>query len=233
MESKITILVSTSPRPTHPSPRILDQTITSVRAQLPSAPIIIMCDGVPSDIDRTALVNYVGFVNEIQGRYDNARVMTHGTWQQQSGTLGPALELVQTPILLYLEDDWSIHPNVEWDKLCSIILEGFANYVRLYSNCRIHPLHEGMMIDRVIEQGVPFVRTWQWSQNPHLAGTEFYRREVLPRVTGHVDAIENIMHQACACDGPEAWDRWRLAIYNPENEGTMQMITHLNGRQQP
>lgn len=228
--SEITILVSTSPRPTHPSPKILDQTILSIRAQLPTAPIIIMADGVPPDADRETHIRYAGFVAAIQGRYDNAKVLPFDTWHQQSGMLGPALELVQTSVLFYLEDDWNIHPNVEWEKLCSIILDGFANYVRLYSNCRIHPIHEGMMVDRVIEQGVPFVRTWQWSQNPHLASTEFYRNVVLPRMAGRgPDAIENIMHQACACE-PE-WEKWKLAIYNPMDEGTMQMVTHLGGRE--
>jgi hypothetical protein len=227
--NKITILISTSPRPTHPSPRILDQTIRSAREQLPNAPIIIMADGLPLESDRSLHVRYSGFLNEIRGQYDNATVLTHETHQQQSGMLEMGMSLVDTPLILYLEDDWSLHPHIEWEKLGEIIQSGYVNYVRLYAYCRIHPLHEGHMLERVIERGIPLIRTTQWSQNPHLASTSFYRNQVVPLCRGRVDAIENIMHGPCGC---EPWEMWRLCIYNPENAGTTQTCQHLDGRQQ-
>src|SRR6267154_387225 len=219
--SEITILISTSPRPSHPRTRILDQTILSISAQLPEAPIVIMADG-PVKTDA-----YLQFLHSIHDRYANGVVQTHQLQAQQSGMLAPALQLVTTPFILYLEDDWEIHPNVEWSSLTEIIRSQFANYIRLYHGHRIHPLHEHMMCGRVIEQGIPLVKTTQFSMNPHLASTSFYRGTILPRCVGQTDMIENIMHGPCAS---AEWEEYRLCIYNPIDCATMKRLTHLDGK---
>src|SRR5579864_1708989 len=190
----ISILISTSPRPGHPDSDILDQTVASIRATLPDSPIIIMADGVPNDITPQRALNYSGFKSRIQGRYDNSKVLEFDTHCQQSGMLGRGLELVNTPLLVYAEDDWSLSPNIEWDALGRIILSGRYNLIRFYAYCRIHPLHEGMMHEREIVDGIPFVRTLQYSQNPHLASTDFYRAIHTSHLHDRTSAIEEIMH---------------------------------------
>ncbi len=215
----ITILISTSPRPSHPSCRILDQTIISIRAQLPNAPIIIMADGGGDE-------KYQDFLYAIKDRYSDCTVIAYKENVQQSGMLDTALKLVKTPLVFYLEDDWEIHPNVEWEELGNIIRSGFCNYIKLHAGHRIHPLHEHMMHGRVIIKEIPFVLTSQWSQNPHLASTQFYIDQVLPRC-GPRDMIENLMHGPCAS---APWEEYRLCIYNPMNEGTMLMCEHLDGK---
>lgn len=230
MDNSVTVIIPTSPRPTHPDPTILDSTVASVRAALPDAPIIITCDGIPDpDYSRQLASAYSGFKTCIHGRYDNATVLEFDQHSQQSGMLGRALELVQTRLILYCEDDWLIFQGIEWDELGTIITSGYANYIRLYANCRIHPMHEGMMLERVIwQEKIPLVKTLQFSANPHLASTEWYRTAILPRCVGKIEAIENIMHSPCAC-GPD-WGRWKLCIYNPMNMGSMQCVRHLDGR---
>ena len=217
----ITILISTSPRPSHPSPRILDQTILSVRSQLPDAPIVIMADGGTESED------YTLFLNHIRDRYSNSVLQAHHSHVQQSGMLERALAEVKTPLILYLEDDWEIHPGIEWGKLGEIIESGYANYIRLYACHRIIPCHEHMMHGRVMERGVPLVKTTQWSQNPHLASTSFYRGTILPHCLHRTDMIENIMHGLCA---GAAWEEYKLTIYNPEWNGSMCVVTHLDGK---
>ncbi len=221
----ITILISTSPRPSHPSTRILDQTILSIRAQLPNAPIIIMADG-RGDADG----KYGEFLKNIEGRYSDTTLIAYDRPSHQSGMLEQALQLVQTPLILYLEDDWEIlsHPPIVWDKLIHVFNSGIANYIKLHAGHRIHPLHESMMIERMIWDGVPLITTRQWSQNPHLAATEFYRSSVLPYCKGQCDYIENVMHGVCQA-GP--WEDWKMAIYNPIEGATMQTVCHLDGDQ--
>lgn len=224
--SNTTTIIFTSPRPIHPSPAILDETIASIR-QSNSSPIIICCDGPSPETNREALVRYQGFKEVIRGRYDNTRILEFESWSQQSGMLERALSVVSTPLVFMCEDDWNVSPNVEWERLGNIILGGRLNVIRLYAYCRIIPCHMGMMTEHTQIEGVYFWLTMQWSQNPHLASTDFYRKEVLPRCVGQTDAIENVMHGVVAC-GP--WERWRVGIYNPENEGTTQMVRHLDGR---
>jgi len=221
----ITVIVSTSPRPSHPATRVLDRTIVSVKAQLPNVPIIITCDGIPSDAPHDTHIRYGGFKEAIQGRYDNTRVIPFEQHQHQSGMLGIALAMVDTPVLLYLEDDWEFlsYPPIEWEKLCTLITGGWTNYIRLFPQHRIHPLHEHMMKARVIFGDVPLVLHNQWSQNPHLASTEFYRKEVLPRCQTRTDYIENIMH-GIGMDG--------LATYNPREGVSMMVCQHIDGDQE-
>jgi hypothetical protein len=221
----ITILVSTSPRPAHPDPRILEATLNSLKFGLPDAPVIIMADGVPEDISPTRLENYGGFKEAIRRRYT---VLEFDKRVHQSGMIGAALEMVKTPLIFYVEDDWLISPNVEWHKLSALILSGQTNLIKLHAGHRLHPLHWHMHVDHVIWGGVPLFRTLQWSQNPHLASTDFYRLINTKHLAGKCDYIENIMHGPTYSGG---WDAFKLCIYDPENEGTMQMVTHLDGRE--
>lgn len=227
--SDITILVSTSPIVSHPDTAIIDQTIASVRATLPNSPVIIMADGLkPEHQTPVRMAAYGGYKERLQGRYDNATVLEFPENVNQAGMLGRALDLVKTPLLTYWEHDWAASPNIEWDALGKIILSGRASLVRFYAYCRIHPLHEGMMLERVIWDDIPLVKTMQYSQNPHLAATSAYTLWHAQYLHTRKEAIEEVMHSPVAC-GP--WDRWKVCIYNPLNEGSMQMVRHLDGRE--
>ena len=229
MDFGITILVSTSSIVSHPDTGIIDQTIASVRQTLPDAPLIIMADGLKPEHQTPArMAAYGGYKERIRGRYDNATVLEYEENVNQCGMIGRALDLVTTPLVTYWEHDWAASPNIEWAALGSIIQSGQANYIKFHAYCRIHPLHWGMMVDHVIWNGIPLFRTLQYSQNPHLASVEFYRTIFREFLNGRTVAIEEVMHGPCAC-GP--WERWKLCIYNPEHEGTMQMVRHLDGRE--
>ena len=68
---QITVLMTTCPRPSHPSTKILDESIASIRRELPDSPIIITADGPKEGVDRKQLMSYAGFCEAIQGRYEN------------------------------------------------------------------------------------------------------------------------------------------------------------------
>jgi len=225
----ITVLVSTSPIPSNPSTWIIDRMVESVRAHFPDSVIVIMCDGMPLALaNPSRLTSYSAYKEALKGRYGNCRILEFDEHVNQAGMLERGLALVDTPLLTYIEHDWTLHPGIEWDKIGAIILAGTFNVVRFYMNCRIHPLHESMMFDRVIHDGVPYVHTSQWSQNPHVALTAKYREWNAKYLKGRRDGIENIIHEPCAA-GP--WDQWRVAIYNPSHDSSMSMIFHLDGRE--
>lgn len=214
-----TIIIPTSPVLSNPSTTKIDLTIESIRRHMPDAPIVITCDGPVNPA-------YSTFVTKLHSRYDNSTIVPFAEHVHQSGMLSVALALSLTPFIFYLEHDWAILPSIEWEPIKAAIAAGEFNYVKLYQGDRIHPLHEHLMEDRGSVNGAYFIRTRQWSQNPHLASTEFYRKKVLPHCEGKVDFIENIMHGMV---GNSPWVNYRCAIYNPVENG-MQRVRHLDGR---
>ena len=226
----VTILVSSSPIPSNPSTEIINQMMWSVRGHFPDSKIVIMCDGMPDAISSPSrLTAYSGFKEQIKGRFGNCRVLEFDHHVNQAGMLERGLAEVDTPLLAYFEHDWTFHHGIEWDKIGATIIGGIFNVVRLYMNCRISPFHEGMMFDRVIHDGVPYIHTSQWSQNPHVALTSKYREWADKYVKGRNGSpIEDCLHSPCAC-GP--WENWKVAIYNPIHDSSMGMVKHLDGRQ--
>lgn len=229
IDDQITILISTSHVPEHPETATIDETVASIRQTLPKSLIVIQCDGLSDKhaADANRMLRYQGYKSRLQGRYENSVVLEYDKNINQAGMLGRAMEYVKTPLIAYVEHDWSLSPNIEWEKLAKIIHSGRYNLVRFYAYCRIHPLHEGMCFEREIVDGIPFIRTIQYSQNPHLASSAVYRQWNSEIMRGRNIAIEELMHGPCAC-GP--WERWKLAIYNPIDEGTTMTCRHIDGR---
>jgi|SRR6266850_1693394 len=217
----VTVIITTSPRPSHPSTRIIDETIASVREHFPDVGIVITCDG-PIEYGTP----YNDFFRQIVTRRDPV-FASLGGHIHQSGMMNMALDVIKTPLILYVEDDWSILPNIEWEALAKTILDGAANYIRLYAAKRIHPCHEPMMRERLYLNGVPFVKTVQFSANPHLASTKWYRKIEEQHLRGKCDYIENILHGPI---GGAPWEEYKLMIYNPEF-GDFNRVLHLDGDQ--
>jgi len=219
----VTVIIPTSPRPSHPSPRIIRDTVVSISQHFPECPMLITCDGPESDERYRAFQENLQYL--IAGGLHRGLGMTSTPYHlHQSGLIGPTLECVHTPLLLYVEDDWEILPNIEWQVLADAILSGQFNYIKLHAAPRIHPLHEEKMGEHVRLSDETFVRrTRQWSQNPHLASTEFYRRINDLYLKGKTDYIENIMV------GHESFEH-RLGILNPCT-GDMMRCRHLDGDQ--
>lgn len=215
----ITVLIPTSSIPSHPSTHIIDTTICTLRRELPDAPIIITCDGQEDQAGRRE--QYDKYVIDLKARHPN--VLTFDQHVHQTGMLWLGLAFVFTPLVMYLEHDWELLPGIEWTVIQNRIKDGVYNYVKLHAGARIHPLHEHLMEERE----TPFIRTRQWSQNPHIASAEFYRQRVMPMCEGKKDYIENVMHGVV---GNSAWEEYRCAIYNPI-EGDMARVRHLDGRE--
>jgi hypothetical protein len=150
---------------------------------------------------------------------------------------------VTTPLILFVEHDTPVVGQIDWAGLCYVVDQGIVNMVRLHHETAIGDYHRHMMLDDTeryygttdLHPGVPLIRTFQWSQRPHLASTKFYRERVMPYfdpVTG-ITYIEWRMHSIVQ-EGIERgveqqWAKWRVAIYVPPG-GNIQRSTHLDGR---
>ena len=144
----ITVIVTTSPTPLHPSTDHIRQTIESIRSDLPTAEIVIACDGVrPEQCHRTA--DYQEYIRRLlwacNTEWSNVVPLVLDEWQHQALATRAALELVETPLILFMEHDTPIVGDIDWAGLCRATLGPDVDLIRLHQDVAIHPDHESVM----------------------------------------------------------------------------------------
>lgn len=233
----VTVIIPTSPIPSHPSLDVIEQTIASVREQLPTADIIVTCDGVrPEQQHRDA--DYQRYLRRLMwaaNQWPNVVPVVRAEHGHQGNTTRAALKLVDTPLILFVEHDTPIVGEVPWRSLCDAVLSDEARVIRLHHEASILDVHRHLMLDDAPRDvcGAPMIRTRQWSQRPHLASTDTYRRLIRTYFgTESRTMIEDVMHgiveHAWITRGFDGWLDWRLWIYHPD--GDTKRSTHLDAR---
>lgn len=215
----LTILIPTSPIPTHPTTLILDQTIESIRFHFPHADILVMCDGVrPEQEDRRH--DYDRYVQEVcwKANFEWERVypIVFGGHEHQANMTRAALDYVKTPLVMFVEHDTPLVTDepFDWPGLINLAKSDDTDVIRFHFEAHVHPEHEHMMIDPdvVYLHDVPVRRTVQWSQRPHIAKTSYYQRILNDHFpsTGRT-MIEDKMHSVAQQYANEN----HIAIYHP------------------
>lgn len=235
--SDITIIIPTSPIPSHPSTAILDETIANIR-KYTDALIIIMADGVHESLahrtgDYEKYIDAVG-ENIEQGDYGDCdmKIFEHHT--HQAIMTSQVLEhLVKTPLIFFCEHDTSPIGDIPFKKICDIVKRSKdINYVRFNIFHTILPEHDYLMLDksRPFEiDGVRMVRTLQWSQRPHIAKVRWYRDLLFTYMHEKKTMIEDVMHSVVPTKySALGFDTFGLAIYTPE--GNQLRSYHSDGR---
>lgn len=231
----ITVLVVTSPIQSHPDTRIIDETIGSIRTHLPDSEIIICIDGVREEQEHYKK-NYQEYTRRILWKCSNEWNATPLLFEEhthQANMTRKALGLVKTPLILFVEHDTPITPDREipFEKLSNYILDKKANVIRLHHEALVLDVHEYLMIGDIEDD---IQATYQWSQRPHLASTEFYKgmlEEFFPpqAKTMIEDLIYGRLESAYRDRGKAGWDRFRVWLYNPG--GDIKRSYHLDGRE--
>lgn len=239
----ITAVITTSPTPGDPSTDNIATTVESIRAHLPTAEIVIVCDGVrPEQEAQTAA--YQEYVRRLLWRcnfdegFSNVVPIVLDEWGHQANALRAGLELVDSPLVLFVEHDVPIdvHP-IDWQGICDVVRQdGPVNVVRLHHEKVWHPDHDSVMLDPepVDYDGVPLKRTAAFWARPHLARADWYRdvlTEWFPPESRTM--IEDRLYSPCYCAwrdrGEDGWAEWGLTIYAP-SEPHPQRSTHLDSR---
>ena len=231
----ITVIVTTSPAPLHPSIDHIRQTIESIRSDLPTAEIVIACDGVrPEQCHRTA--DYQEYIRRLlwtcNTEWSNVVPLVLDEWQHQALATRAALELVETPLILFMEHDTPIVGDIDWAGLCRATLGPDVDLIRLHQDVAIHPDHESVMHGGPLKvDTVTARRTAAWWQRPHLAKTSLYRDRVMPLFsdtsrTMIEDAIYPVVWVDFLVNG---WGDWKLWIYTPPGDD-IRRSGHLDSR---
>lgn len=234
----ITILIPTSPIPSHPSIDVLEETIRSIRVRLPYSEIILMFDGVREQQEERR-ADYEEYIRRVLWKtnfhWKNVLPLIFDEHNHQANMTREALKHVKTPLILFVEHDTPLCEQIPFDALSQCVMKGHAHCIRLHHEALILDEHRHLMIgDRETVCGIPLQQTYQWSQRPHLASTDFYRA-IIDRyfsVTSRTmieDKLHGIVHSAYLDRGKAGWNEFKLWIYAPD--GDMKRSYHTDGRQ--
>lgn len=234
-QGDVTIIMPTSPIKSHPSTEKIDEVIKSVRHHMPDARIIVTFDGVRPEQNHLT-PQYHEYIRRFLALHNNENIypIIFDEYTHQVGMAREALKHVKTPVIFYAEHDISLYPeSLEWEAGAKSIIEGKLDVLRYHFEIEVLDVHKYMMVDQTpVDLGVPVIRTFQWSQRPHLAGADFYRRILEESFTPQAKSfIEDHMHGVVAdsYERTKDWSLYRVAIYNPE--GSIKRAYHLDGRE--
>lgn len=225
-----TVVITTSPIPSHPSMEIIEETIESIRHYL-DCEIIIAIDGVRYEQERMRK-QYEEYVAELlwacNYRYKNVSPVVFQTHHHQSGMMREILPLVKTPLLLFVEHDTPLVTDepIDFIYLQETLLAGKANMIRFHYEAFIPKEHKYLMIGEPKDQ---LQATAQWSQRPHIARTDFYE-DIIHFFSENSNCfIEDLMHSVLQAECQAGkWDRWKVFIYHPD--GNIKRSLNLDGR---
>ncbi len=233
----ITVLVTTSPIPSHPSTAIIEATLASLDAAgLGGCETLIACDGIrPEQEDRRA--DYGEYLRRLCwacSQRPNTLPIVFGEFRHQAGMTASALEQVRTPLVLFVEHDTPLCGEIPWASMVRAIDSGGVDVIRLGHEANVLDVHRYLVNGKRRDvRGVPLVRVAQWSSRPHLASADWYRKMLADYFPPHARTfIEDRIYSEIATPWVERKE-WggicQLWLYAP-TEGTWKRSEHLDGR---
>lgn len=230
LDQLLTVVIPVSPIKSHPSTKILDETIESIRFHLPNVKIIISFDGVREE-QADLGSNYREHIRAVLYKYRDIYPMIFGEHKHQSGMMKALLDNhITTPLVMYVEQDTPLEKEyIAWGEIYHMIESGESNLVRFHHESSIPTEHNHMMLNKKGD----FTQTVQWSQRPHIASTAFYRRimsEFSEKSNCFLeDHLHGVVWNSFVKDGKLAYNQWLLHIYTPE--GNIRRSYHTDGRE--
>lgn len=235
----VTVLIPTSPSYIHPSTEHIETTIDSIRHYLPHVEILIMIDGVREEQSKF-YGQYQEYVRRLLWKcnfeYENVTPILFKEHSHQAEMARQTLKLVDTTLIMFVEHDTPIviDEPIDFDAITKFVSEGHADIVRLHHESHILPEHQHLNIgDIETYYGAEFQRTAQWSQRPHIASTEYYRRIIQDYFPSDCktmieDRIHGITQQGWLERASAGWQEHRIWLYVPDEN--MKRSYHLDGR---
>jgi hypothetical protein len=232
----ITILMTTSSIPSHPSTEIIEECMASVREQLPDAPLIILADGLHPSFEyrRNEYEEYLNRLEPLSRTWGDCTILESEDWVHQANLTRIGLEFTATPTIAFLEHDILLHGEIPWRKMVGAIASHEAYCIRLSTAEDVPWYWQHLMLDeqRKWPNGIPMLRTRQWSGCPHLASSEWYRKTITryfdPACRCFVESVLFGVIGTSVGRDEKLWDNWRLWMYAPE--GNMHRFSPLPGR---
>jgi hypothetical protein len=239
----VTIVIPTSYIPSHPSTKIIEETINNSRFHFPNNEIILQIDGMREEQLKYEQ-EYLEYKNRVLWKclheWKNVLPVIFDEHSHQSTMMKKTIDLIQTSLIFYIESDLPlrIDREIDWQECFDMLGYEKANTIRFYLREEIPQEHMHLMCG---QQG-NFMKTVQWSQNPHLSLSNYYRNIVLPNI-GEKNYIEDEFYgiPLLECESAKSkktgiyeatkWKKHKMFIYYPDNGKNLSRLIHLDGRQ--
>lgn len=245
---QITIITTTNPIPSIPSTKILYASMKSLY-QIPAfrrCKKIIVFDGIQSGFesrqnDYEEYKKNISKLTETSPYFFNTELVFCPQWSHLAGAIKQALEHVTTPYLFIHQHDFNLVKKIKLNHLLtSMHTNPNIKYVRLNSYGKnlpsnttgFHYRYDGD-VDNFVEGGslIPLTRTFGWSDNDHIARTDYYRDFILPNCK--FGAMEWFLHplfkKSLREQGPNCHLLFGTYLYGGLNDG--KYIQHTDGRE--
>lgn len=253
----ITVIVPTSPIPSHPSTAVIGETLDSLAAAgLDGCEVIVCADGVRAEQEHRR-GDYEEYLRRLlwdlghrwRHSEDYLRALLWGVHHgrrnhlpvlfdehhHQAAMTRHALDLVRTPLVLFVEHDTPLVGEIPWMSMVAALTTEACgvDVIRLHHEADVLVPHRYLMVGGPqIVAGVPLQKTAQWSNRPHLANAAWYRAMLDRHFPAHARTmIEDRFYSEVSTPWIERreWgNECRLWMYAPD--GDRKRSTHLDGR---
>lgn len=243
LSKKVTIITTCNPCPTYPRTIYLQISQFGMYKHLPqffSIPKIIVCDGLRNPADKDAYDGYKENLRKLVAnnpQFQNTTLVFCEEWKCLVGAVKEAMEHVETEYVYLHQDDFDLTLPVD--------LEGLINAMDLNHNIKMVRLNQsqnpaGFGLGRGTESYVddyvlggsefPLLRTSIWSDNDHIARSDYYRDFIFPIFGDEKTYMEaRLMHLGLLAyqQDPEEYSRiYGAYLYGTYNEGPF--LFHLD-----
>lgn len=233
--SEILVVIPTSPTPIHPETRYIEEVLDSVVSRLPNSKVLILADGIRGEQIKFT-ESYQEYIKRllflVKWKYKNVSLKMFEIHHHQAGMMKKIINEITQKQVLFVEHDTPLCEDIPFNHLISAISDGIANMIRLHHEALILPDHRHLMLNEVEYRGILLTETAQWSQRPHLASVDFYRK-ILDNFSENSnsmieDKMFGVVADAYRRSGRAGWNEYRLMIYTPL--GDMKRSYHLDTR---
>lgn len=247
-DARITVIVPTSPSPLHPSLEIIQPVIESIRRYLPTARIIIACDGVnPNQPERVdAYHEYLHALTDWCLPQRDTIPVVFGEWLHQSGMMKRLIGAVTTEYVAFIEGDCTLEGDIDMSDVLDEMAAHRLNHLRFLHEDRVIPEHRYLYLEDQARPGTRHVRTIQFSTRPSIIRTDWMRtildtyfsdaartmlEDVLHGVWQHGYAPRSVDTLASPKSRAEAlWNRHRGAVW--ASTSNLLRSRHLDNRRE-
>eukprot|EP00545_Synedropsis_sp_CCMP1620_P011720 CAMPEP_0119009040 /NCGR_PEP_ID=MMETSP1176-20130426/4102_1 /TAXON_ID=265551 /ORGANISM="Synedropsis recta cf, Strain CCMP1620" /LENGTH=368 /DNA_ID=CAMNT_0006961479 /DNA_START=77 /DNA_END=1183 /DNA_ORIENTATION=- len=180
------IVITSSLIPSHPSVRMINDTIQSVYQRIqglrPDSPLIIAVDGVKPNASDEDRQRHAEMLDNLRTNFTNAVVLTVKERQGLTRCFKMALERVNTKFLYLLQHDLMFIQGINQNAMIKT-MEEYPDKLRvvrfnIYRNVRMHGdqkhacFGQPSFLNDV--NGIQFTKTGHWSDNNQFATKKYY-----------------------------------------------------------
>lgn len=220
-QDQITVLLTTSPMPSHPSPWVVENVYNSLRRHLPTSRIVILCDGVNGPEPKS----YIEFkAAAIEKGWELAAFSGH---YHQNLMVRDVLETVMTPLVIVGDGDWGFHKRyMDWHGIVSTLTDDSndINHIQIrQDNIGVWELAMDCFGELQEFHNIFVLPTRNFQAPTHIARTDWYRNVAKFFTTPQLLERSQMHHALHVTHG-----LYQMAAYIPP--GPIARIYHLDGQ---